>query len=533
MTKKCIVAFDTDQIKQYVFATDALKEIRGASALLDELNRIDMDKIIYDLDNDRKLIYANGGSGMFVVDSEKAKAILEEVQRAYWEKTNTSSITGVIQELPESWQDLPDPAQKEIRQVSYKLRIAKEKNRDVTTILAHSLFKDCDACHLEYATQKVKQAGQEEEWLCESCQKKRAQSQSIAEKISDLMKHPGKLKPEDDEDVQELWPRLLSTLKDTLQGRHLERPQDTNQLGDLSLPRNYIGLIYADGNDMGKQLEEMNSLAELQKFSKAVDTAIYKALEKAIAEHLLPSGKQTVFPFDVLLWGGDDLIMLTTAQQAINTAITVAREFHEQTKTFDPQGLSLSVSVVLTHAKFPFNTAFTLAEQALKFAKTGYAKKSRENPELPLRGVINFMVVNSSSSLQFKDIYKHELYEKNPVTGEKLYRTLRPYALEQLEAFQEQMQATLHHVPKTKLNQLRDAVTQDRQNAMLATFATLVRAKDRDKAYITKFIEHFAADPTQVEYPWYRVQKEEGDEYYTPLLDAIELYEFIKRGGSA
>jgi hypothetical protein len=36
---KSLVAMDTDHIKQYVFATDKLKEIRGASSILDRLNR--------------------------------------------------------------------------------------------------------------------------------------------------------------------------------------------------------------------------------------------------------------------------------------------------------------------------------------------------------------------------------------------------------------------------------------------------------------------------------------------------------------
>ena len=34
-----VLSFDTDRIKKYIFATSKLKEIRGASALLDSLNR--------------------------------------------------------------------------------------------------------------------------------------------------------------------------------------------------------------------------------------------------------------------------------------------------------------------------------------------------------------------------------------------------------------------------------------------------------------------------------------------------------------
>ena len=33
-----LVSFDTDRIKEYVFATDKLREIRGASYLLTQLN---------------------------------------------------------------------------------------------------------------------------------------------------------------------------------------------------------------------------------------------------------------------------------------------------------------------------------------------------------------------------------------------------------------------------------------------------------------------------------------------------------------
>ena len=42
MGKKLLVSFDTDRIKEYIFATGRLREIRGASAILDELNRLDM-----------------------------------------------------------------------------------------------------------------------------------------------------------------------------------------------------------------------------------------------------------------------------------------------------------------------------------------------------------------------------------------------------------------------------------------------------------------------------------------------------------
>ena len=46
--RKSLVALDTDHIKGYVFGTDKLKEIRGASSLLDRLNRQVMRELMGD-----------------------------------------------------------------------------------------------------------------------------------------------------------------------------------------------------------------------------------------------------------------------------------------------------------------------------------------------------------------------------------------------------------------------------------------------------------------------------------------------------
>src|SRR2546430_5988649 len=76
-----LVAFDTNHIKSYVFGTDRLKEIRGASSLLDRLNRDVMPKLAESHDGTK--IYVNGGSGLFLIDSAKALDFGSQVQREY------------------------------------------------------------------------------------------------------------------------------------------------------------------------------------------------------------------------------------------------------------------------------------------------------------------------------------------------------------------------------------------------------------------------------------------------------------------
>jgi len=558
--KQSLVLLDTDHIKQYVFATDKLKEIRGASALLDELNRIWMTKRLHRLfrsvggvEGYDPVIYANGGAGMFVVPSEYAQTFIQIVRRKYWRRTITGSITGVAEELPENWNPSDNTKQVHavMQRLAYKKEIVSAENREHVAMRSYALFRDCDSCDTEYATEIY-----EEELLCRSCVLKRKKDQQIKalirQDIRPLLQRTEQSAPTS----KQLWHRLLFSLrndllflKDEFETNELDRPQDVSELGELSTPANYLGLIYADGNNMRKILTTIDTLPAMKAFSETVDEAIYHAVGKAVSRYLPPvyhkNSNQWRFPFDVLLLGGDDLVMICTAHTTIDVAIAVVNEFQAETqrrfnddmtkslfneKTWEliHNGVTLSASLVLAHAKYPFGSMLALADNALKFTKTGYSKLRREEQDVTCKGMVNFMVVNASNSLDFKDIYRYDLRGQDPDSGAIAYRTLRPYSVEQMEQLQDGIKNFVHGVPKTKLHQLRDAIFLGINRGMLETLATLLRAKEQHKEYIKKFIKQFAGDAQDFAYPWYRVQKKGKAEYYTPLLDAIELYDFVE-----
>ena len=64
-----IIVIDIPSIKKYVFGTDSLNEVRGASARLDRLNRVEMRQHLYEYLGKEQVeqIYANGGSAQFLV----------------------------------------------------------------------------------------------------------------------------------------------------------------------------------------------------------------------------------------------------------------------------------------------------------------------------------------------------------------------------------------------------------------------------------------------------------------------------------
>ena len=81
-----VIIIDTPSVKKYVFGSDALNEVRGASARLDRLNRIEMEKCLKGHPDITHVepVYANGGSAQFLVqtnDAAKVKGACESMVR--------------------------------------------------------------------------------------------------------------------------------------------------------------------------------------------------------------------------------------------------------------------------------------------------------------------------------------------------------------------------------------------------------------------------------------------------------------------
>lgn len=497
-----LVAFDTDQIKDFVFATSRLKEIRGASALLDRLNRGKMPQLVGETP-----IYASGGGGLFVVDTGQAEAVIQSVQQTYRQETHTASITGATVELPG---DQQGDVQRQLDLVRHRLKAAKGAPlSSVQTLLTHPLLHFCDSCGVQYAS-----ASQDGEMICQTCATKREEDDKVKEEIARWTS--GRQKP----DPNRVWGRLLNELNaHAYPTAGYGRPDDFEKLGGLSSPKGYMGLIYADGDDMGREIEHITTLEEMERFSEAVDGALYRTVGEAIAQHLQP-GPDKTWPFDVLLLGGDDLVMVTRAQSAVECALHIVERFPKLTvERWGKSPLTLSASVVLAHAHYPIGSLLKLAESGLKFAKQKAALRKRHGESLG-SGLINFLVISSASHLDFAQYYRQTLSQEDGHTT--FYRTQRPYTADEMHDLLAKIEQ-VSDVPRTKLEQLRAAVFKSQQQGTIeAMMATL-----RSRASVRQKLLELVGDTPelQLHLPW--VQKDEN--WFTPVLDVIELLDFVGR----
>ncbi|MCP4350919.1 MAG: type III-B CRISPR-associated protein Cas10/Cmr2 [Desulfobacterales bacterium] len=518
--RRSFLSFDTDRIKEYVFATGLLKEIRGASGILDELNRKEMERIIKRVDSSAKSVYANGGSGMFEIDESKAADCINAVERLYSTRTVTGSVSGVAKvKNGKKFRDI-------FKMINYELRMVKDAKNVTIKPVTHPFLRTCDSCGNEYAMCR----GNDDEVICTSCKNKRKKDKEIKNNIENILSGRRVIPVEE---RFEIWDRLLPKLMKDKPYTDKERPGEFKHIGELSSPRDYMGLIYADGDNMGDKLEELDFKEDAELFSDTVDKAIFQAVLKGIKKHLQPKTGDKYFPFDILLLGGDDLVMVTTADKAIETAMTIINAFDRITKCYAMKRfgkpLTLSAGVAIAHAKFPFGNLLNMSEDLLKFAKKMRNKNipgvSEENRN---KGLINFQVVNASSSLSFSEDYKKLFkYEEDSLPkNRKFVRTLRPYDTHTLKNLRTEIQKLKQNsFPRNKIQALREAAFLDYNNSILDGLSVFSRLKTDQRQALTDilgFVRGTGNDPGEM-----IVWSEKEDVYYTPFLDVAELYNFI------
>ncbi len=528
---KSLVALDTDHIKEYVFGTDKLKEIRGASSILDKLNRDAMGEVAREEDPRAEQVYANGGSGLFLVDTAKADGLGKAIQREYRVQTaGGATITYAVQHIPKGKNPWKDDIRQELELLRHRLRQNKDRQPDLNEIalFSHPFIRPCDACGVEYAeeTQSDQDDPDEPEGrYCRVCLRKREEDIDIKTRIPNLIRAAREGRLAD----KTLWGRILESLNPSdksgydLSGTP-KRPRDFNVFSNFTSGKDYLGLIYADANGMGKALETQSTLQEVQEFAEEVDKAVFKAMGYAIREHL--PVQKGFFPFDILLIGGDDIVMVTTAAKALQVAYTIAEQFHIFTK----QKYTLSVGVVLAPIKYPFNLQQTLADETLKAAKkAGSANDNSQRNE----SRINFVVVTGSTSLSYQKIYQ-ELHRKKVPYGneDEFYATLRPYTLSQLKDLLAALRkGNKERLGRTKLHQLREAILKlNRTTTILEALSLRRNWKQEEQVFIKQLVDKFDTRSAKQQkvtgtlFPWFLDGKAT---YRTPLLDFIELYDFV------
>lgn len=337
----------------------------------------------------------------------------------------------------------------------------------------------------------------------------------------------------------------------------LPAPADLKEITEDS--DRYVALIHADGNNVGNRsawargadlsapvLFETWLAAEAkgEKFFHGMRVAVRKALVKALGETFKPEAFDSAKPrpYQVLMLGGDDLLLLCRASHALRFSLEYARALgKEPLPDKDNKPLGAGIGIAICPPSLPFHRMHDLAKELADSAKR-IARRENAPPE---ESVIDWMVVSQSAALSVAEHRRRfdSLRYREPGGGDEvqLALTAKPYPVLASTASDWSLERLLA-VADALTRQAGQSETTAARSQMKALPALLRRgyhagsfaARDLPEPLISDLTKNLAAEFPNREkdpFPWRNCGKK-GDvkRYRTLLADLFEIIEIPNLG---
>jgi hypothetical protein len=535
MAGQYLVLFDADRIKDYVFATGRLREIRGASEQVRQLTDDDAIYRAFGLPEwhagaDEGLIYAGGGAGAALfADEQRARTFCMWLERRFRRTTRSATLSAVC--VPVA--DAPAEAQ---RRAAQALAQRKASRPRAEAIPGGGALRFCASDRLYPASRLVPEPDTSGLLVSESTAVKRLRSRDLRQEKKFL--------------GSPFWMAFKQHLpeKDIAQWEDaVHRDQDLGDIGAQAQPYGYVALVYADGDGIGNligQVVQRTGFPGYQTLSQALTQGTLEATAQALAAvYKFRPPRTGHLPFEVITIGGDDVILICTAERGLAVACALSRLFTETVqgrlagsdpRIELPHPVSASVGVVIAHDSVPIVQLERRAAELLKSAKNERRRQKSTG------GWIDFHIV-STPGLDAIETVRQRQYQ--PDKGTLL--TMRPYACEDAERLLKWARALRGfdadgngvqtggdergepiRLPNSKRADLYHACQGERIQASFTVLKIHTRLKEAERALLLRALQELnSADP----YPFART--EVSGRYRTALLDLIEAMEFVAEEG--
>lgn len=570
-----IMTVETVKIKDFLFSTNKLRIIRGASYLLDYLNQIVVPEILKNNGVKKEdIIYIGAGNAKFFVDSEDiAKKIANEVKKAYKIKAPNSKIVASFAETEykvggdnsknkrKIWEDIDELAKNTATEKSKGFPmmnldfIGVEKcelcGRNSAQISVENLERDLENIGLVIKDGRVKLDDflVKNDYLIEDGYS--IEIPKLREQIKDLTGTKNGTGDNKGIICEECLRKLIfsNRVKDTKSEKkisfynNMKDKFNTIELGteisDYENGKSFIGFMYSDGDGLGDFLKNVSDefkketnnpkveeeyLEFLNKFSETLDKNTKEALIEAIKEIFAEKKDEKRFG-EFLIVGGDDVCAVFNPELVLELSEKFQRIFEEKMKYYiqgtraKDSSITSSSGVIIAKSKTP---AFQLFEQALKLQKSAKAKRYEHSAKT---GFIDFQVIGSEGCVDI-DSFRDTINPKDNLVME------RPYAINIEKNSEvknvEKLFTTINELkkikfPKNKLRYIYELKRKPKKELddfekKMEFINILSKMKD----------EHinFIKENYNIDYDY-----QEFEKYFNNIFDIVELYDFV--GGEA
>jgi len=519
---------DVDTVKEYVYETSKLPEIRGASEILNELYSEGIKCVFRENGlSENGIIYSGGGSFLAKVPIDKVEKVSQDIEKKYIDKTKVATIT-IVYSLPisdkELCEEIPQEAVKNQQPLGYakemwdsyfedspssrgmflhilaflhsELRLKKMQKEYVPFYPALPIMKRCEHCGKRGAVDVIG-----EEMVCEVCRTKKqsGDKRRFIDKFLEWLGQNGH-----NNEVKKL--------------KNSSIPQSLEDLGD------YIAFVYADGNGIGNLLLKAKKEDDYKKISqnlsKGTENAVFQSLFS-----ILPWENLKKLPFVIVNIGGDDVSLFISSKYAWRFTTEFLENFKNNLSALSNElgerEITASAGVIITKHDYPVIFSEKLASGLLRIAK------QKEDSAI-CHLYLTSHIAETDALKIMKDLY---LMGKN---GSRRSLSMRPFSLEESKKLQELSQRFEKIYASAQRRGVSEALSSGMWEAINFFLYQTSRLEADNKKEAFELLEEmqscFGLNKSLVLYSTSRKNIFHEVVCSTPLLDIIELIEFTKKG---
>lgn len=378
-------------IQNFIFQTNELKDIVGASELVEEICTSAFDE--FASENGESILRAAGKIKFIFNEEEDCKKAVREFPKKVMEMAPGITISQAVVKFTDF--------EKAVDELESRLRTQRNKPMNSTTLGLMGILRS-----RKTGLPATSHDKDEDEYLDAATYEKRYESDKVRK---NRRKRTTKKLCEKSFNIKNISDGLIAY-----------------NIEDITKKNDWIAVIHADGNGLGQIVQKIGKNKDtFSKFSKKLDKATIESANAAFVsvKEKCQITDTEIIPIRPIVLGGDDLTVICRGDIAIDYVTEFLRQFEEKSKEHlgkiikdhnifegGADSLTACAGIAFIKSSYPFYYGYDLAEslcsEAKKDAKSDEHKKAN-NGLAP--SCLMFHKVQDSFVEDYKEIVKREL----------------------------------------------------------------------------------------------------------------------------